>query len=56
MKRKRLKRRLRKPIRFALETVIGVAIVLAFVTALFMNASIQADRYNDPSYIEARMG
>lgn len=56
MKRKRLKRRLRKSIRLALETVIGVAIVLAFVTALFMNASIQADRYNDPSYIEARMG
>lgn len=56
MKRKRLKRRLRNSIRFAFEVLIGVAIVIAFVTALFMNSSIQANRYNDRSYIEARMG
>lgn len=56
MKRKRLKRRLRNSIRFALEVVVGVAIVIAFVTALFMNASVQSNRYNDHSYIEARMG
>ena len=56
MGKKKIKRRLRKPIRIALEVIVCMMIAFAIAVGLLMNASAQVDRYNDPYYIQSRIG
>ena len=56
MGKKKIKRRLRKPIRIALEVIVCLMIAFAIAVGLLMNASTQVDRYNDPYYIQSRIG
>lgn len=51
---KKQKRHLRPSIKFAIEMVIGIAIVFSFITMMFWNHGTQVERYNDLDYVQIK--
>lgn len=54
MEEKICRRHLRSSIKFAIQMIIGVAIVFSFIAMMFWNHGTQVERYNDLDYVQIK--